>query len=365
MAVPGFSGSDGGIGRKISPLSKGDLNCNVLLKKYRPPLDISYFINNVCNLRCKHCYVAYEENKNALSVKRWKEIFDELISMGALTFGNVGKEPTLTWEKTEDLLHYFKEKRESITELRFGIVSNGTLMDKSKIEELETIQPDYIDISIDSSKNIHDYIRGAGSYDKTISNLRVMSSYKLIKNVFVIFTANKLNISTIGKLIDILYNIGVKNFLISPYITLKRNDELALSGDEFVNTVVNLLAGKVVDFGQYKGIIIYIKNDYTTTRNIMEAFVNRGIINKGNLFIDEYGIIFNKYTFNGNKIIFNYLPWDNTYVQAIRISHDGYVSNCFDMFFPQYPERAIGNVRMNSINKLLHCDTPQSVVANL
>lgn len=143
----GFSGSNGGITANQKRISADDLQYGIFTLKYPYPMEVSYFINNICNLSCKHCYVVYEENKNALSVKEWQNVFDELISMGALTFGNVGKEPVLAWNETLELLLYFKEKRKSIPKLRFGFVTNATVLDRSKIEELERIQPDYIDIT--------------------------------------------------------------------------------------------------------------------------------------------------------------------------------------------------------------------------
>lgn len=360
----GFSGSNGGISSNQKRIPISDLQYEIFTQKYPYPMEVSYFINNVCNLRCKHCYVSYEENKNALSVKEWRRAFDELILMGAFTFGNVGKEPTLNWHKTKELLYYFKEKRESIPRLRFGLVTNGTLLDRSKIEDLERIQPNYIDVSLDGAEDVHNYIRGSGSYERTMNNLRVMSLYKAIEKVFISFTANRLNISTIGRLIDALYNLGVKKILISPYVTRNKTDGLYLLDEGIIKWVEKLLAGNVIDFSKYQELNIYIKNDYTTTLNFMEKLAHRGIIDKDNLFVDDYGVIFNKHTFNRNNVYFNYLPWDDFLVRAIRISHDGYVSNCFDMFFIEYPERAIGNVRTNSIKEVLQYGTPLLAVAN-
>lgn len=354
----GWSGSNGGISANQKKIPRKDLQYPIFTYKHRCPMEVSYFINNVCNLRCKHCYVAYEENKNALSVDEWKNVFDELISIGALTFGNVGKEPVLAWNETRELLLYFKEKRQSIPKLRFGFVTNATLLDRSKIEELERIQPDYIDISLDGTKDAHDYIRGSGNYDRTMKNLKLMSEYEVIEKVFISFTANKFNIATISELADSLYNMGVKKMLISPYITRDRLDSLYLSDEGIIKWVEKLLAGNVIDFNKYQGLNIYIKNDYSTTLNLMEKLVNREIIDKNNLLVDDYGVIFNKYTFNENDLYFNYLPWDDFFVRAIRISHDGYVSNCFDMFFSEYPERAIGNVREKSIREILQYDIP-------
>lgn len=360
----GWSGSNGGITANQKKISGNDLLYGIFTLKYPYPMEVSYFINNMCNLRCRHCYVGYEENKNTLSVDEWKIVFDELISMGALTFGNVGKEPVLAWNETRELLLYFKEKRQFIPKLRFGFVTNATMLDTSKIEELEKIQPDYIDISLDGTKDAHDYIRGAGNYDRTMKNLKLMSEYEIIEKAFISFTINKFNIATIGGLTDSLYNMGVKKMLISPYIARDKLDSLYLSDEGIVKWMEELLAGNVIDFSKYQGLNIYIKNDYSTTLNLMEKLVNRGIIDKNNLFVDDYGVIFNKYTFNENDLYFNYLPWDDFFVRAIRISHDGYVSNCFDMFFSDYPERAIGNVREKSIREIFSDDIPLLKAAN-
>ena len=354
----GFSGSNGGVATRRRRIPLNDLQYEIFIHKYPYPMEVSYFINNDCTLKCKHCYVAYEENKHSLSIEQWKIVFDELISIGALTFGNVGKEPVLAWNETRELLLYFKEKRQSIPKLRFGFVTNATMLDRSKIEELERIQPDYIDISLDGTKDAHDYIRGTGNYDKTMKNLKLTSEYEVIEKVFISFTANKFNIATIEELADSLYNMGVKKMLISPYITRDKLDSLYLSDEGVVKWVEELLAGNVIDFNKYQGLNIYIKNDYSTTLNLMEKLVNKGIIDKDNLFVDDYGVIFNKYTFYGNDLYFNYLPWDDFFVRAIRLSHDGYVSNCFDMFFSEYPERAIGNVREKSIRGILQYDIP-------
>ena len=101
----GISGSNGGISRDTNSVLEVDL--------LNRPLEVSYFVNNVCNLVCKHCYVRYEEQTGDLSIEKWKSIFDELIQKGALTFGNVGKEPLLSPAKTFELLEYFKKRRKA------------------------------------------------------------------------------------------------------------------------------------------------------------------------------------------------------------------------------------------------------------
>lgn len=100
----GFSGSNGGINVIAEKKFQG-------INLAERPMEVSYFVNNVCNLKCGHCYVGYENNKDELSVDEWISVFDKLIEKGALTFGNVGKEPLMSPEKTIRLLEYFRKKK--------------------------------------------------------------------------------------------------------------------------------------------------------------------------------------------------------------------------------------------------------------
>jgi len=135
---------------------------------------------------------------------------------------------------------------------------------------------------------------------------------------------------------------------------VKEDDHLYLADNCFCDLFNRMIDGSIIDFGKYRNLTIYIKNDYSTTLELMKKMVQLNIIDINRLFIDEYGVIFVKYELpNNNKLIISYIPFDNNYSQMIRISHDGYVSNCLDMFYENYPERAIGNVRENSITEIL------------
>lgn len=352
MAV-GFSGSNGGITSNHKKLSSLCLQSYEFCKDDKTPLEISYFINNTCNLKCRHCYVGYSKTNDSLTLQEWTGAFDELVSLGAKTFGNVGKEPLLNWEKTKPLLEYLKHKKEKYTDMRFGFVTNGILLNDMMIVELDKIMPDYIDISLDGNKEVHDFIRGEGAYDALMTNLQNLSQYKLSEKVFISFTLNRMNASCVDKVIQSIYDMGFKNLLISPYVTLDANDMLYISDDKIIAIIQGLIKGESVDFSEYEGLNIYIKTDFTTTRPLMEKMADIKIINKDELLIDDYGVIFNKYELGKNIIYFNYMPFDTSLKTAIRISHDGYVSNCLDMFYENYPERAIGNIQEKGIKEIL------------
>lgn len=346
MAI-GLSGSNGGITKSFKEFNVMDYDSTIL------PMEVSYFVNNVCNLNCRHCYVGYLNQDTPMDLKTWITVFNSLLIKGAKTFGNVGKEPLLNWELTKNLLQYFHYRRKDDNKIRYGLVTNALLFDNQIINELSEIKPNYIDISIDGTEQSHEFIRGRGTYQKLISNLNLLSEANLSEIVYLSFTLNRINKDSLTSLVNSMDNLGFKNLLISPYVTLNQKDDLFLLESEMISLINLLLDGKLIDFRKFNYMNFYIKSDYTTSKNLMIQLRDQGIINEEALLIDDYGVIFNKYTLGNNNIYFNYIPFDNTYKQAIRISHDGYVSSCLDMFYENYTDRAIGNINEQDILQIL------------
>jgi len=351
--MAGFSGSNGG----ISPSLKKVESYSTFINDFRSKVRLSYvdyFVNNQCNINCKHCYVGYKKTHNSNTLQDWISVFDELIRVGAKTFGNVGKEPLLSWGLTNKLLHYFKYQRDKEKEIRFGIVTNGLLFNDTIIKELKKTQPNYIDISLDGDKYAHEQIRGNGTYDKLYQNLMLLSKTNLTPSVWISFTLNKINQNSLSTVIKTCQELGFMNILISPYITLDKKDDLYLCDEEIISIIKQFLVGKVIDFNEYQNLNIYFKHDFVTSGNLMFKLQEKGIIDLENLYLDDYEILLNQCLLkNNNRIIFNYIPFDISFKQIIRISHDGYVSNCFDMFYDNYPERTIGNVKNQDIREIL------------
>jgi len=342
----GFSGSNGGIG-EIKDVVEKNL------------LEVSYFINNSCNLNCKHCYVGYNKKEDELGVLEWKKVFEELINLGALTFGNVGKEPLLSWEKTKELLRFFKEKRDKNSRLRFGLVTNATLLDSEKIKELSKLMPTYIDISLDGTKEKHDFIRGNGIYEKVLENIKEINEInpELSKRVFISSVLMKHNRESFKKMIQEVSSLGVKHFLISPYVRSEKDssNDLLLDVSEIIGFYKEVIFGKLFSSEVSEAEII-LKNDFDTLKSVMDKCVEEGLIDLENLFVDEYTTIFSKYDFpNKNRVIINFIPKNQTFSKEIRISHDGFVSNCYAQFFEDYPKRKeiVGNVKEKNISEIL------------
>jgi sulfatase maturation enzyme AslB (radical SAM superfamily) len=217
MAI-GFSGSNGGITNRQHRITLNDLEQAASERFLSQPLEVSYFANNVCNLRCQHCYVGYEREDGGLNEAEWADVFEQCLALGALTFGNVGKEPTLCWDKSVALMRWLAERRRSISRLRFGLVTNAIRLDERKSADLVTLTPDYLDISLDGVDETHDAIRGMGSYQQTTKNIAALPP-ELREKVFISFTANEWNADSLPALIQEVARLGVKNMLVSPYVS--------------------------------------------------------------------------------------------------------------------------------------------------
>jgi len=344
-----MSGSNGGISNVYSQVDRLSVEAGNIKEPNSP---VSYFINNECQLKCLHCYVGYSKDNGGLSAKDWARVFNGLIDNGKLIFGLVGKEPLLDWHKTRQVLNYLKTKRIKNNKIKLGLVTNGLLLNSEIINELIKIMPDYLDISLDGNQDAHDKIRGIGTYMKLMNNLAsIPNNSGLKENIYIDFTMNSMNAHTLENVISEVYNLNIKNFVISPYLTNSiENDSLYLKSDYIASKMRKLIDGQLIDFSEFNDLNIFFKSDCFVGNTIVDQLIDKDVINLDRLYIDDYGVLFNKYACGSNLIKFNYPILSDT---AIRISHDGFVGNCFDMFYDDFSERAFGNIREQGIRSIL------------
>lgn len=347
----GLSGSGGGMTLPIRRVN----NFQKLSKAFGTKFNlkyVDYFINNQCNIKCTHCYVGFPESNSDLNLYEWVDVFDFCLRSGVKVFGLVGKEPLLSWPKTKMILRFFEKQKASYNTIKFGIVTNGLLLDEVKIRDLNDMGIDYLDISLEGDEKVNDNIRGNGTFKIIYSNIECLSSFDLVNRTFINITLNNINKKSIPNLIEHIYPLGVTNFLISPYLTIDANDKLVLSPKEYGLIIENILEGKIVDFNNYPGLNLHIRNDYASLK-YQEELLSRRIIDLNKLYIDSNDAVFQIFDIGKSKVYMNLQTWCPDYWYGFRISHDGYISNCFDMFFEDYKERAIGNVKEQDINEIL------------
>jgi Fe-coproporphyrin III synthase len=162
----------------------------------KAPMYGSVDVNNVCNLHCTHCYWwlnRKEEQDN--SVENWRKIIRDVLNKQHIFVTTlVGGEPTLR----PDILEVFCEMMPQ----RVCVVTNGTF----PLKRYDGLY--FYWISLDGTEQVHDSIRGKGTYEKTKKNImdyiagpprRNKPAYK---DIWITMTINSLNYRAVEDLTE-------------------------------------------------------------------------------------------------------------------------------------------------------------------
>jgi len=156
----------------------------------KAPFFVSWQITNRCNLRCLYCDI-WRIQEAELTTSEVLETIDELQKMGTLAISFDGGEPLLR-DDMGDIVTYCKSKVLSVS-----INTNGKLVPK-RVTEIKNA--DYLKVSFDGPKEVHDFVRGNGAYDNTITAITAARENNL--KVIVNTTLTKFNLDYIDFILD-------------------------------------------------------------------------------------------------------------------------------------------------------------------
>lgn len=175
------------------------------------PLVISWNLTFRCNQRCLYCRM-WQNRCPELGTSEILNMIDQFSQLGTRWISFTGGEPLLR-EDIGKIIKYTKNKN-----IYASVNSNGKLVSE-RIEDLRGV--DRIKLSLDGSRDIHDLIRGEGSFEKVIEAVKVCQ--KNFIPVYLECTLSKYNLDCIYYLIKIalkyrvrvLFQPATKNLLYS------------------------------------------------------------------------------------------------------------------------------------------------------
>ena len=156
--------------------------------------DIAYLeLTRECNLRCKHCLNnSGKLMQNQLNLKELKKLVQDLIDAGIQEIRFTGGEP-LMFDGIYDLIKLADDNG-----VCTSIGTNATLVTEKTAIKLKEAGLKKVVVSIDGTKEMHDSIRGIGSYEKAIKGLYYLKNVGL--NVRVNTVIMKSNMEDVIKL---------------------------------------------------------------------------------------------------------------------------------------------------------------------
>lgn len=198
--------------------------------KLSSPLKISMNITKKCNLRCKQCFTESGiKMENELNTNEIFSLFDQMREIGTFFICLGGGEP-LTRTDLLDILEYGNNKQ-----LAVSVVSNGLLLTKKYIEELNTKNLDTFWVSLDGLEENHEFLRGKGTFSKTMDALELLKDNFTGKKAIRV-TLNKRNFEEYPELIKIAEKYKFDLIRITPMLSYGRakDENLEINQDEYI-----------------------------------------------------------------------------------------------------------------------------------
>lgn len=132
------------------------------------PLKVYFDFTNRCNLQCAHCITGsspYTDITSELSAERCSEVITEMAEFGVLEIATGGGEPLFNPHWTRLFSTVVSAGMNLI------VTTNGLLIRPSTIEYLASIRPLEIRVSFDGGILLHERVRGANTYRRSLSAL--------------------------------------------------------------------------------------------------------------------------------------------------------------------------------------------------
>ncbi|MBZ9577956.1 radical SAM protein [Patescibacteria group bacterium] len=174
-------------------------------------------LTNRCNLRCKMCDIPSKEMEE-LNTVRWKEIIKDISLLGAQTIVLSGGEPLLR-EDIFQLIAFAKSNR-----LNVCLTSNGCLINKEIARRLSKSGVDVVNISIEGTEEVHDSLRGEGTFNKAVLALENLRKYKIESTVAAMVSRH--NYKELPYIVELARNYRATTVRFQPFSRIFVNDPL-------------------------------------------------------------------------------------------------------------------------------------------
>ncbi len=206
------------------------------------PSKVYFELTRKCNLSCKYCYNRSSfAFPNELSKEKIFLLLNELRSVGVFEVRFTGGEPTMHKDFFE-IVNYAEKLGFFIS-----LGTNGTF-DNNTLEKIKESNIKIIILSLDGPKEYNDSVRGAGSFDKVISNIRKLREKRdlMIKVNCVLTRDNKGFMEDLVK-IAVPLGVNVLNFVPIKFTgRAKAPDIKLLTKEDMLNILskINYLRGR-------------------------------------------------------------------------------------------------------------------------
>ena len=208
-------------------------------KLYEKPIlkDLFLEVTMRCNARCEHCGSScgdkvMNEEISAEDLKKALLDISKKYNESEILLNVTGGEPLIR----KDLFEIMKYA--TSLGFRWGMTSNGMLINDDILKKMEDTKMETISISLDGLKETHESFRKVpNSFEKIIENIKKLQQVPSIKIVQVTTVANKKNLHELEDLYQLMKNLNVISWRVinvDPIGRAKGNSDILLDSKDYI-----------------------------------------------------------------------------------------------------------------------------------
>lgn len=270
-------------------------------------------ITNRCNLRCKMCQIPETQMNGEMTTQQLKGLIIDAAKLSPNSIVFSGGEPLLREDLFE--LIYFTNQHKINT----CLTSNGILIENGIAKELFSSGIGVVNVSIEGPEEIHDSLRGRGSFKKALKALENLFHYKIETTIATVVCRQ--NYPFLPFIFDLARQFGVTTIKLQPFnaiFLIKKS----LSRDFFV------APGEAKEIKQHIDTAINLSKKYNISTNPENYLYSIPAYLCGMREISHN---------NGCAALYNSCP----------ISADGNIYLCWKL-----SNKILGNVKKNELSKV-------------
>ena len=206
----------------------------------RIPFQVNIHLTDKCNLRCSYCYIDFDNAQRDLSLDQLEKILSDIRNLGGERISLEGGEP-LARKDIGEIVDLIDDLG-----MECNINTNGFFL-PSKIDLLKKVST--FAISLDGEREVHDELRGKGSFDRALDAIKVARKNGIRVNIFCVLT--KKNRGSLDYLINLTKEfdcyLAPTSLFFNRVQELKgedHSDEYSFSDDEYIALLDKLIEKK-------------------------------------------------------------------------------------------------------------------------
>jgi radical SAM protein with 4Fe4S-binding SPASM domain len=194
------------------------------------PISVLFEVTSVCNMRCRHCYIA-DFTQRGMPTAKVCSVLDELAAAGTFFLTLTGGE-ILTRRDIFEIIAHAASRNFALT-----LFTNGTLLDAEKADRIAAAHPQSVEMSLlGADAATHDQLMARpGSFERVLRALRLLRERNV--HVAIKTTLMRDNVEQFARMKALVESYGA-SYAWDPVVTPRRDGsrkplELAMSDMQY------------------------------------------------------------------------------------------------------------------------------------